>query len=275
MSNNSNKDLVANTGQNLAEINSKALSSLDAKLEFAEKLISAKSSLVPYKTAGDVLVVLQAAQDFNIPITAAMNNIYPINGRASVGVHFIQAILLKNGITFKVLKNYAPIYEWKGFGGIDVTQEEVDANPDAYNRIGPKTDKKDYAKDKINVLRTKVIDWETVIEFYRKVKQPDGTFKDMSVIGRFSISDAERAGLIQDKGHTWGKYPKAMLRARAMMDGAKQIADDLILGLSEVSEAGDTFDVDYELTDDGNTKPTFANDINFNDSDIEDITIEE
>ena len=53
--------------------------------------------------------------------------------------------------------------------------------------------------------------------------------------GRFTIDDAKQAGLTGNP--TWGKYPKAMLYARAMSQGARAFCPDAIAGLYGDEEA--------------------------------------
>jgi hypothetical protein len=56
-------------------------------------------------------------------------------------------------------------------------------------------------------------------------------------VGRFTIADAQRAGLA---GKTnWQRYPRAMLRARALTECAGMICSDVILGLDAVDAPQD------------------------------------
>ena len=69
-------------------------------------------------------------------------------------------------------------------------------------------------------------DGEAVIQFQRP-----GFGK---AIGRFSMDDAKRAGLAGKDN--WKKWPRNMLRARAVSDGARQIGPDLLAGMSYTPE---------------------------------------
>lgn len=53
---------------------------------------------------------------------------------------------------------------------------------------------------------------------------------------RFSLDDAKRAGLLDKAGGNWGRYPKAMLRARAISAGCRLIAPDALMGISYTPE---------------------------------------
>lgn len=227
------------------------LGGFDSMMELATKLVKMDSKLVPFKQAGDVLIVLQAAKDFKIPITFALANIHPIQGRASAGVHLIAAQLLKAGVTYEVTEDFAPVYEYIAKGGISVTHDEFVNNRDEYHLIGAKTELADYHPTKLNVIRQKVIDHRTVIIFTRWVKQPNGEFVKMKATGRFAVTEAMTAGLIASKPDTWGKFLRAMVYTRAFTDGAHKIGDDILLGMGETSILCDTYDIPYEADADG------------------------
>ena len=67
------------------------------------------------------------------------------------------------------------------------------------------------------------------IQFY----SPDKSFCGAS---SFSMADAERAGLLSNP--TWKKFPRNMLFARAMMNGARWYAPDIALGMYDPEELG-------------------------------------
>lgn len=261
MEDNKLSQLPANRQDNMAYLTKsyEALSTFQEMKEFAEELVAMESKLVPFKKAGDVLIVLQAARDFKIPLSFALANIHPIQGKASAGIHLMAAQILNAGITYKVIEDFQPVYQFKGQGGIMVTQDEYFNNPERFNLIGPKTPTKDYHPDKINVIRTSnIIDYRTVIEFTRQVKQPDGSFKEMVIYGKFSRSDAVKAGLYESKPDTWGRYERPMVYARAFADGSHKIGDDVLLGMTEVSMLCDVYDIPYRTDDQGNIVPNLS-----------------
>ena len=90
---------------------------------------------------------------------------------------------------------------------------------------------------------------EAIIRFSRK------GFDDCD--GRFSMEDARTAGLIKrDSG--WEKYPANLLRARAVSNGARMIAPDLLAGMSytpeelgaDVDQEGNVIEVQAEVVQD-------------------------
>lgn len=65
------------------------------------------------------------------------------------------------------------------------------------------------------------------------MQRPDGSPQTF----RFSLKDAERAGLIKPGG-AWQKYPASMLRARAISAGARAVFPDAIMGCYTPEEMG-------------------------------------
>jgi len=247
---------LATIEKGLAEPKSfESLGTFDDIVKLAEKLVSMESKLVPFKKAGDVVIVLQAARDFRMPITFALANIHPIGGKASAGVHLLSAQLLKNFITYEVVEDYVEEWQYLGQGSIPISQDEFIKNPDKYHLIGKKTEEENYHPSKLNCIKHKVIDRRTVIKFERQMPQPDGSYKLMTIYGKFSDSEADKANLFNDKPDTWGKYPRAMVYARAFADGSKKIGNDVLLGMKEVSTMCDVFNVPYHTDQNGNATP--------------------
>jgi hypothetical protein len=63
----------------------------------------------------------------------------------------------------------------------------------------------------------------------------------------YALADARRAGL--DRSHGWQKYPRQMLRWRAIGDALRIIAPDVVMGLLSPEEA-ETIDISMGATDD-------------------------
>ena len=250
-----NKSLAVNEQSNALTRSFDNLNNFDDVMALAEKLVKMDSKLVPFKKAGDVVIVLQAARDFRIPITFALANIHPIQGKASAGIHLMSAQILKAGITYKVLEDFQPVYKYIGRGSLEVTQDEVLGDRDAYHILGPKATEDMYHAIKINVIRKGILDYRTVIEFTRQMPQPDGSITTMVIYGKFSQSEAKKAGLYERNPDTWCKYERAMVYARAFGDGAKKIGNDVLLGMTEISMMCDTFNIPYKSDNEGNVIP--------------------
>ena len=63
----------------------------------------------------------------------------------------------------------------------------------------------------------------------------------------YTLADARRAGL--ERSHGWQKYPRQMLRWRAIGDALRIIAPDVVMGLLSPEEA-ETIDISVDATDD-------------------------
>lgn len=67
-----------------------------------------------------------------------------------------------------------------------------------------------------------------------EMQRPDGNPQ----LFRFTIADAKAAGLLANPGGAWGKYPAAMLRARAVSAGARAVFPDCTMGCYTPEEMG-------------------------------------
>ena len=64
-----------------------------------------KSALVPLKKPEDVVVALMTGKELNLPFITSMSQIYPINGRPTIGVHIQRALCIKAGILIKKIED--------------------------------------------------------------------------------------------------------------------------------------------------------------------------
>ncbi len=78
-----------------------------------------------------------------------------------------------------------------------------------------------------------------------KAKRPGGSFVEFE----FSIDDAKRAGLVKD-GSGWTKYPRAMLRSRAVSEMARTLFPDALAGCSYTPE-----ELGANVDEEGNIEP--------------------
>lgn len=190
--------------------------------------VLAKSQLVPLKKAEDVVVALMTGKELGLPFITSVSQIYPINGRPTLGVHIQKAILLKNGILIEKVEDAEPLYEF-----VEIINEKP-----SILFIGTL---KEQPKDS----RKKHIDTRTKYKFTRQLKQPDGSYKDMIAYGSFSLKEAAEAELTAKD--VWVKYWRRMLDARAFTNGAREIADDLLLGIMTPNE----LDTNYYINNQG------------------------
>ena len=75
------------------------------------------------KSVNDGLAVLMRAQDLGLPFSTCIEHIHVINGKTGVDIHVIKALLLRAGVTWKCIKDYAPLYEYTD--GINVYMDNA------------------------------------------------------------------------------------------------------------------------------------------------------
>jgi hypothetical protein len=68
----------------------------------------------------------------------------------------------------------------------------------------------------------------------------------------YTLADARRAGL--ERSHGWQKYPRQMLRWRAIGDALRIIAPDVVMGLLSPEEA-ETIDISVSATSEPEPEP--------------------
>ena len=102
----------------LSTINDKGLSRInlfdEKQLVAAENFITKvmRSEKGGIKSVNDGLAVLMRAQDLGLPFSTCLEHIHVINGKTSVDVHIIKALLLKAACTWEVSKDYQALYEY-------------------------------------------------------------------------------------------------------------------------------------------------------------------
>lgn len=190
--------------------------------------VLAKSKLVPLNIAEDVVVALMTGKELGLPFITSVSQIYPINGRPTLGVHIQKAILLNNGIVFNKTEDAVEIFEF-----VKKVGEKIEVLCIGTIEKQPKESKK------------KLIGYRTSYKFNREIKRPSGKYKEIEATSSFSTMDAAKAELLEKD--VWQKYFKRMLDARAFTIGAREIADDLLLGIYAPNELSN----DYQINSDG------------------------
>ncbi len=239
--------------------NSLALTNTDEMLAFGEKLL--KSGLTPHKKPADIMAAIILGRELGIGVMTAVNHIHSVNGRASVGIQIILAKLLQCGVVYKILKDFDNSYFYKTKDGAEYKEKFVMNNLDKFQIVTAKTDINEYVKEKIQVMRF-TEDTVTEIEFYRKVKQIDGTYTDMVINHKYGWSDVKVNGF--DDKDNWKKMPKLMLRTRCLTIGARLIAPDYLSGIYEDSENYDVNNIPYKVDGDNAEVIVLENDKQIN-----------
>lgn len=123
----SGSDVVASPSATISQENEPQLPSLSnnnglAKINLLDESQVAKAELFlkrlmrsekgGIKSIEDGLAVIMRAQDLNLPFSTALEHVHVINGKTGVDIHVIKALLLKAGVTWDTLRDYAPLYEY-------------------------------------------------------------------------------------------------------------------------------------------------------------------
>lgn len=117
------KDLTK--AENVNSINLNAVNFFDEKQlvaveNFLTKIIRSDKSGI--KSVNDGLAILLRAKDLSLPFSTCIEHIHVINGKTGVDIHIIKALLLKAGVTWKIIKDYTPLYEYTD--SINVYEED-------------------------------------------------------------------------------------------------------------------------------------------------------
>lgn len=232
-----------------------------------------KSGKGNYKTVEEGLAIMFKAQELSLPFSACAEHMYSIGGKPGTDVHIAKALLIKGRVSWDCVEDYRPLYEYTDGNNVyseailpidcvkcksaSEAKEKAKSNPDAIYIYPVRYFKdwngnlyKDYmlnanyaiatnaeeakklvAEKKIPIYRVPAvpIDYVSSYRFYRKVGD-----RDVTAIGKFLYSEAVAAGLLTKE--TYVKYLRIMLQNRAFMYGARDIADDLLMGLYTVEE---------------------------------------
>ena len=227
------------------------------------------------KSIADGLAILARAQDLQLPFTTCIEHIHVINGKTGIDVHIIKSLLSRAGIVWKCTKDYVPQYQYTDGNTIYLetqlpqycvkcrtAKEAIEATTDdtvgvypvnwytdlkgnIYNEFEV-SDKCVKAINRLQALKianegkfpiiripAQPVDYVTEYEFTR-YKMINGKERVMTAISHYSYSEAQNAGLF-DKD-TYKKYARIMIGTRAFTFGARDIANDVLMGSMETTE---------------------------------------
>ena len=227
------------------------------------------------KSIADGLAILARAQDLQLPFTTCIEHIHVINGKTGIDVHIIKSLLSRAGIVWKCTKDYVPQYQYTDGNTIYLetqlpqycvkcrtAKEAIEATTDdtvgvypvnwytdlkgnIYNEFEV-SDKCVKAINRLQALKianegkfpiiripAQPVDYVTEYEFTR-YKMINGKERVITAISHYSYSEAQTAGLF-DKD-TYKKYARVMIGTRAFTFGARDIANDVLMGSMETTE---------------------------------------
>ena len=184
-------------------------------LKFAKVLIDSKLVPVSLTSPESVITIITLGKELGFEAVTSLSNIHNIQGKPTLGVHAIAALLKRRGIKYKLTDDYVYI---RKDGGIDTIKKEG----------------------------IEYTDIKTTITFYEKFDENHIEETPFS----FYYSEAKKMELL--KKDNWKKMPRIMLRNRCLVLGARFVAPEAMLGMYEVSEVADFSDVDIILDEEGN-----------------------
>lgn len=242
MNKESNNTEVALTGSK-SEIQFSNFTSVEQILEFGKTIV--KSRLTPLTTPEAVMAAMLMGKELGFGVMASVNNIYPINGVATSGVHIINALILKAGVTYKIINDYTPLYSFTDKKGVVYGEDEVLKRKDLFQVVTSATPSEQIDTSRTVVVRNpRPVDYKTTIELSRQVRQANGEFKEILIIAERSLNDYRHLWDKKDNGGqqkaNWLNNMKGMLFNRVMATGGRAIADDALLGLYLTEELSDS-----------------------------------
>lgn len=227
------------------------------------------------KSIADGLSILARAQDLQLPFTTCIEHIHVINNKTGIDIHIIKSLLSRAGVVWKCTKDYAPQYQYTDGNtiyletqlpdycvkcrtakeAIDLTKDDTigvypvqwftDLKGNIYNEFGVsekcvKAINKQHAlklasEGKFPVIRipAQPIDYVTEYEFTR-YRMINGKERVTTAVSHFSYSEAQTAELF--KKDTYKNYARIMIGHRAFTLGARDIANDVLMGCMETTE---------------------------------------
>ena len=260
-----------NTG--LAVINLLDEKQLASAEIFLKKFMSSEKGGI--KRVADGLSILARAQDLQLPFTTCIEHIHVINGKTGIDVHIIKSLLSRAGVVWKCTKDYTPQYQYTDGNTIYLetqipdycvkcrtAKEAVDATKDDTVGVYPvqwftdlkgniynefqvsekcvKAINKAHAlklagEGKFPVIRipAQPIDYVTEYEF-KRYRMINGKEREITAISHYSFSEAQNAELFSKD--TYKKYARIMIGHRAFVLGARDIANDVLMGCMETTE---------------------------------------
>ena len=227
------------------------------------------------KTVNEGLAILMRAQDLQLPFSSCIEHIHVISGKTGVDIHIIRSLLSRAGVTWECTKDYAPQYQYtdgntiynetqlpeycvkcrtakeaeeKTVGdtiGVYPVRWYQDLKNSIYNEfqisdkcviaINKQQAIKFANEGKFPVIRIPAVPVDYVTEYkFTRRKFICGEKVITTAIGHFSYTEATTAELF--KKDTYTKYARVMIGNRAFTYGAREIADDVIMGVMETSE---------------------------------------
>lgn len=227
------------------------------------------------KSVEDGLAVMMRAKDLNLPFSTCLEHVHVINGKTGTDIHVIKALLSRAGVTWDLVKDYTPLYEYTD--GINVY---VDGKfPDYVRRcrdVKEANEKNNNASD--DLIYVYPVKWYKDLQgnLYKEYQLNSSKFG--VAVTRQQVAEVSKEGKIPvyripnnpvdyvteyklyrtvdgkemtAVGHfsfseaqtaglfdkdTYAKYPRILIGHRAFTYAARDIASDVLFGVLETTE---------------------------------------
>lgn len=271
------KDLT--TVENVNSINLNAVNLFDEKQlvaveNFLTKIIRSDKSGI--KSVNDGLAILLRAKDLGLPFSTCIEHIHVINGKTGVDIHILKALLLKAGVTWKIIKDYTPLYEYTDSINVyeedklpeyaikckskkeadekiakDDSDDHIYVYPVKFYRDVQGNIYRDYQLDSlrfgiaVNKQQIMELSKANKIAVYRIPAVPIDyvteyeiyrTINDKEVTARGRFTKLEAQAADLFTKDTYNKYARILISHRAFTYAAREIASDIIMGVMETTE---------------------------------------
>lgn len=271
------KDLT--TIENVNSINLNAVNLFDEKQlvaveNFLTKIIRSDKSGI--KSVNDGLAILLRAKDLGLPFSTCIEHIHVINGKTGVDIHILKALLLKAGVTWKIIKDYTPLYEYTDSINVyeedklpeyaikckskkeadekiakDDSDDHIYVYPVKFYRDVQGNIYRDYQLDSlrfgvaVNKQQIMELSKANKIAVYRIPAVPIDyvteyeiyrTINGKEVTARGRFTKLEAQAADLFTKDTYNKYARILISHRAFTYAAREIASDIIMGVMETTE---------------------------------------
>lgn len=215
----------------------------------AKEVIS--SGLSPLASESAVMISIISGRELGIPPMAAINNIYDIQGKATQSIHLMNALAIKNNVSFEVLKDFEIEKTYTDANGITYDEDEVQLNvKNELWQLATNAQLKDpVSKQKIieKGLKVIIVTTERVTEIL--LTRELGPNKIRTFKSKYKYSTAVRSGLVK-KGGAWENDPANQCLVRALSKGFRYLGDDFLLAMPyETTEMMDAKGIEYKISD--------------------------
>lgn len=101
---------VAINDNGMASVNLLDSAQLAAAENFLKRILRSEKGGI--KSIEDGLAIMMRAKDLNLPFSTCLEHVHVINGKTGTDIHIIKALLSKAGVTWELVRDYAPLYEY-------------------------------------------------------------------------------------------------------------------------------------------------------------------